>query len=67
MQKYNRPYDYKIYPGAFHGFYNEAGDRYNPEAAKEAWSKTLDLFAKNLKNLSSQELARPPQSREPEG
>jgi len=53
MKKYNRPYDYKIYPGAFHGFYNEAGDRYNPEAAKEAWSKTLDLFAKNLKNLSS--------------
>jgi carboxymethylenebutenolidase len=53
MKKYNRPYDYKIYPGAFHGFYNEAGDRYNPEAAKEAWSKTLELFAKNLKALNS--------------
>ncbi len=49
MKKYNRPYNHKIYPGAFHGFYNEATERYNPEAAKEAWGKTMDLFAKNLK------------------
>jgi carboxymethylenebutenolidase len=49
MKKYNRPYDYKIYPGAFHGFYNETSDRYSPQAAREAWAKTLDTFAKNLK------------------
>ena len=53
MRKYNRPYDHKVYPGAFHGFYNEGTDRYNPEAATEAWNRTLDLFAKNLKGLSS--------------
>ena len=53
MKKYNRPYDHKVYPGAFHGFYSETSDRHNPEAAKEAWGKTLDLFAKNLKGLSS--------------
>jgi len=53
MRKYNRPYDHKVYPEAFHGFYNEGTDRYNPEAATEAWNRTLDLFAKNLKGLSS--------------
>ena len=50
MKKYHRPYDYKIYPDAFHGFYNETTDRFNQEAAKKAWTKTMDLFAKNLKS-----------------
>ena len=49
MKKYNRPYDYKIYPGAFHGFYNETSERYNPQAAREAWAKTLDTFGRTLK------------------
>jgi len=48
MKKFNRPYDYKIYPGAQHGFYSEASERYHPEAAKEAWAKTLDHFKNNL-------------------
>jgi carboxymethylenebutenolidase len=50
MKKYNRIYSYTIYPGASHGFYSETNDRHNPEAAKEGWSKTLDLFAKSLKS-----------------
>jgi len=37
-----------IYPGAQHGFYSEASERYHPEAAKEAWAKTLDHFKNNL-------------------
>ena len=49
MKKYNRPYEYKIYPGATHGFYNETADRYAPQAAKEAWAKTLHTFAERLK------------------
>jgi carboxymethylenebutenolidase len=49
MKKYHRPYDYKIYPGAFHGFYNETSEHYNPQAAKEAWAKTLDTFGRTLK------------------
>jgi len=49
MKKFNKPYNYKIYPGAQHGFYSESNpERYHPEAAKEAWSKTLDLFRKRL-------------------
>ncbi len=49
MKKYNKPYSYKIYPGAQHGFYNDTtSDRFHPEAAKEAWGRTLELFKKNL-------------------
>jgi carboxymethylenebutenolidase len=51
MKIYNRPYTYKIYPGAQHGFYNETNaERYHPEAAKEAWESTLDLFKRALQS-----------------
>jgi len=50
MQKYNKPYSYKIYPGAQHGFHTDTNpERYHPEAAKEAWSWTLDFFKTNLR------------------
>ncbi|HEY7555995.1 MAG TPA: dienelactone hydrolase family protein [Candidatus Binatia bacterium] len=49
MKKFNKAYTYKIYPGAQHGFYSESNpERHHPEAAKEAWAKTLDLFRKRL-------------------
>ena len=38
------------FPGAFHGFHTDASDRYHPEAAKEAWARTLDFFRKNLQS-----------------
>jgi carboxymethylenebutenolidase len=51
MKKFNKPYTYKIYPGAQHGFYNEANpERFHPDAAREAWAKTLDLFKKKLQS-----------------
>ncbi|NIO11615.1 MAG: dienelactone hydrolase family protein [Deltaproteobacteria bacterium] len=50
MKKYNKPFDYKIYPGAKHSFMSDnRKSRYHPEAAKEAWSRTLEFFGKNLK------------------
>ncbi|MBI4487566.1 MAG: dienelactone hydrolase family protein [Deltaproteobacteria bacterium] len=49
MKKYERSYTYKIYPGAQHGFHTDTNpERYHPEAAKEAWGRTLDFFKKNL-------------------
>ncbi|MBI3063137.1 MAG: dienelactone hydrolase family protein [Deltaproteobacteria bacterium] len=49
MKKYNKGYNYKIYPGAQHGFNNDTGgSRYHPEAAKEAWGRTLEYFKKQL-------------------
>ncbi len=50
MKKYKKPFDYKIYPGAKHSFMSDnRKSRYHPEAAKEAWSRTLVFFGKHLK------------------
>ena len=49
MKKYNKSYSYKIYPGAQHGFHTDTNpERYHPDAAKEAWAKTLDFFKSHL-------------------
>src|SRR3990167_8234889 len=41
MQKYNKSYTYKIYPGAKHAFNNDVTpDRYHPEAAKRSEDHT---------------------------
>jgi len=51
MKKYNKPLTYKVYPGGQHAFNND--DRptsYHPEAAKEAWGRTLDFFKKHLQS-----------------
>jgi carboxymethylenebutenolidase len=49
MKKFNKAYDYKIYPGAQHAFNNDANpSRYHAEAAKEAWDRTLSFLKKNL-------------------
>ncbi len=49
MKKFNKSYTYKIYPGAQHGFHTDDNpERYHPEAAKEAWGRTLDFFKQNL-------------------
>lgn len=38
-----------IYPNVNHAFANPSGDRYAPDAAKDAWEKTLTFFEANLK------------------
>jgi carboxymethylenebutenolidase len=51
MKKYNKLYDYKIYPGAQHGFNNDTNpERYDAKAATEAWERTILFFRKNLKS-----------------
>lgn len=41
--------DIHIYEGADHAFANPSGTRYNKEAAEDAWQKTVDFLAENLK------------------
>lgn len=49
MKKYGRSFEYKIYPGAPHAFNNDTSPgSYRPEAAKEAWGRTLEFFKKHL-------------------
>jgi carboxymethylenebutenolidase len=51
MKKYGKSFEYKIYPGTGHGFNSDnRPERYRPEAAKEAWERTLQFFNKNLKS-----------------
>ena len=37
-------YEKIIYPNADHAFNNDTGTRYNPDAAKDAWERTLAWF-----------------------
>ena len=51
MKKYNKVYDYKIYPGAQHAFNNDTNpERYDAKAAKEAWERTMEFLKKQLKS-----------------
>ena len=38
-----------IYPDVNHGFHNDTTPRYNEEAAKLAWKRTVDFFKEKLK------------------
>lgn len=38
-----------VYPGAGHAFANPSGNRYQAEAAKDAWGKTVAFFGEHLK------------------
>ena len=44
----NKEYEAFIYPNANHGFHNDTTPRYDEEAAKLAWQRTIDFFKKNL-------------------
>ena len=49
LQKAGKKFDCKVYPGAKHAFNNNTNaDRYNPEAAKDAWGRTTSFFKTNL-------------------
>lgn len=50
LKKNNIPYELYIYEGANHAFHNDtAPTRYNEAAAKLAWQRTMDFFAKYLR------------------
>ncbi len=42
-------YQHFVYAGAQHGFNNDTTPRYDEAAAKLAWQRTMDFFAKKLK------------------
>jgi carboxymethylenebutenolidase len=50
MMENNKVYEKIIYQGADHAFHNDTGTRYNPEAAKDAWEKTLAWFEQYVRN-----------------
>jgi len=50
MAANNKIYEKMIYPNADHAFNNDTGSRYNAEAAKDAWERTLAWFDKYVRN-----------------
>jgi carboxymethylenebutenolidase len=48
MMANNKIYEKVIYDGADHAFHNDTSTRYNPEAAQDAWRRTLEWFGKYL-------------------
>ena len=49
MKTNNKVFEKVIYPGAAHAFHNDTGRNYNPQAAEDAWKRTLDWFARYVK------------------
>jgi carboxymethylenebutenolidase len=49
LKKSSVDYKLHIYEGAAHAFFNDTGSRYNEEAAKLAWERTIAFFNGKLK------------------
>jgi carboxymethylenebutenolidase len=50
LKKYNKEYQIFMYEGAGHAFNNDSNpERYNEQAAKLAWSRTVGFFKEKLK------------------
>lgn len=49
MRKAGKPFEFRIYPGAAHAFFNDARrETYHPDAAADAWQRTLSFFGREL-------------------
>jgi carboxymethylenebutenolidase len=48
LKKAGIRYEMRFYPGAQHAFNDDTGQRYHPDAAKLAWSRTVAAFKANL-------------------
>ena len=49
LKRHGKTYEFHSYPGAGHGFHNDERDIHRPEAARDAWAKTLAWFERYLK------------------
>jgi carboxymethylenebutenolidase len=48
LKEHNKEYTAYIYPETNHGFHNDSTPRYDEEAAKLAWKRTIEFFKKKL-------------------
>ncbi|CAN5368684.1 dienelactone hydrolase family protein [soil metagenome] len=49
LKENKKKYELFIYDGKQHGFHNDTTPRYDAEAAKLSWERSLEFFKKNLK------------------
>ena len=45
MDSAGKKFQYYVYPKTDHAFFNDTGNRHNPEAAKLAWQRTLEFLS----------------------
>lgn len=53
LQDLGKEVEVHVYEGAGHAFANPSGDRYEPEAARDAWEKTTAFLAEHLKSSAA--------------
>lgn len=49
LKKHEKTYEAFFYSQANHGFHNDTTPRYDPDAAKLAWQRTVDFFNRHLR------------------
>lgn len=54
LKKHDKQYQAYTYAGTNHGFHNDTTPRYDQEAAKLAWKRTIDFFNKHLSRKNSE-------------
>jgi carboxymethylenebutenolidase len=49
MREASKSFEYHVYPGAPHAFFNDTRPNYREEAARDAWRRVLEFFRETLK------------------
>lgn len=50
MKKHTKPFEYQIYTGANHAFFNDSGPRFHEASAKDSWARLVKFYETNLKS-----------------
>ena len=50
LTRHNKPHEFHTYPNAGHAFMDFTGKRHHEAAAAAAWPRTLDFFARHLRD-----------------
>jgi carboxymethylenebutenolidase len=53
MKRSGKSFDFHVYPGARHAFFNDTRPSYHAASAKDAWDRVLTFFAKTLGRATS--------------
>ncbi len=48
MARYGKRFDYHVYPGARHAFFNDTRPTYHEASAADAWDRVVQLFSETL-------------------
>ena len=49
MREAGKSFEYHVYPGAPHAFFNDTRPNYREQAARDAWERVLEFFDETLK------------------